>query len=334
MLAHLDAPPLTTASMIVVLSAAGCGLSLPPVDPTGAGATDGYEEFFIDEQGVYTQPQGGCPTETPLYLLGDGMRDALNLKGWYGSLGEDVEDDCTMAGHRCAEPTDFVESQNAQPDALVGWDSTWADGATLSVYSGHGAHNLIRFRRPSYTPGGVPVCDLVLSDRVALGIGGGNRARVAVFAASCVGYAADLLEADGADDFRDGLGFQSNSWQFLTFFDSPSMDLTMMPNFVTKLGQGMPNLRAWIEATELSEGGIYNQPIVYTTYNSVADAPQPGDYLGTRHEAAQLLTGLHLPAPAPTQFTSFHFTYSLDDGDPWNDDPDLVTGCTDLIPGN
>jgi hypothetical protein len=311
-----------------------CGIPLGVEQPP-SGGTDGYEMFFIDEQAFYTTPIGGCPSETPLTPLGDDLRDALNEKGWLGSLGEDANDICGTPGHRCAQPSDFVEAGNAQPDGLVGRDSVWGDAATLTVYTGHGAHDLLRFRRPSHTPGGASVCDLEFSDpnRVALGYGQGNRARVALFAASCVGYAADLLVPNAAFDFADGLGKHNNSWQFLTFFDSPTLEITMLPNFVTLLGQGKENLRAWIEATEFNPPNDYNQPIVYSLYNNVADAAQPPDYLGTRHELAQLLWGLHLPPTAPTMYTSFQFTYSLDDGDPNNDDP-MPSECLDNIPGN
>lgn len=77
----------------------------------------------------------------------------------------------------------------------------------------------------------------------------------------------------------------------------------------------------------------YNQPIVYTTYNAVADAGQPFDYLGTRHESSNLLTGAELPPTAPTPHTAFMYTYSMGDGNPNNNDP-VPSDCIDNIPGN
>ena len=318
----------TSLSFLVLV---GCGL--PPVENPGLGLdTDGYEQFYVDEQAFYTQPIGGCSVETPLTPLADDVRDALEEKGWFGMIGEDANDICSMPGHKCAIPTDYVEEQDDQPDGLVGHDGLYGDAATFSVFTGHGAHNLLAYRRPSVTPGGSNVCQIFFSDRVRLGIAGGNRARVAAFAASCVGYAADLLQEDGADDFRDGLG-QSNSWHHLTFYDSPTMDTLMFPNFVTLSGQGKPTTEAWISATEFNPPLDYNQPIVYTTYNSVADAGQPFDYLGTRHEFSRLLTGAELPPTAPTMYTAFMYTYSLDDGDDDNNDP-MPSECADNIPGN
>lgn len=317
--------------VFVVVGVVGC--NLPPVeDPSVGWSTDGYEQFFVGEQAFYTAPIGGCSVETPLTPLADNVRDALVARGWSGVLGEDANDICTMPGHKCTMPADYVEQQGAQPDGLVGQDSFYGDAATLSIFSGHGAHNVMAFRRPSTLPGGSDVCQLLLSDRVRLGRLGGGRTRVAAFAASCVGYAADLQQGLGADDFRDALG-ESNSWQYLAFHDSPTLDLLMFPNFIALLDQGSATNTSWIDAMEFDAPMTYNQPIVYTTYNAVTDAAMPFDYLGTRHELSNLLTGAELPSPAPTMYTAFMYTYSLSDGNPNNNDP-LPSDCIDNIPNN
>lgn len=238
-------------------------------NPVGA-ATDGYEIFFIEEQGAYPFPIGSCQSDTPVSYWGDSLDGALRGRGWVGTRAMDPSDQCGGAKPHCAEPADFAESQDVHTYGLVGKDHLWADAATLSVFMGHGTHNLIAYRRPTITPTATEVCQLNFSDGIRLGYAGGNKTRVALFAASCVGFAADLLDPDDGDDFLDGLG-KRHSWQFLTFYDSPSLDDLMFPNFVTLLSKGDPNYLAWIGATYLNPPNDYNQPIVYTTYNAAAD---------------------------------------------------------------
>jgi len=159
---------------------------------------------------------------------------------------------------------------------------------------------------------------------------------VSVFAASCVGYDSDWLNAAGPHDFWNSLG-KGNSWQHLAFQDSPRIKSSMMKDFVDLLAQGQPNYSAWIDSQYRYSKSKYNQPIVFTIRNASADAGYPADYLGTRHEHANLLTGLHLPPVAPSTFgRSVTYSSSMDDddGDPFvddvNDDPE-PTDCIDYL---
>lgn len=156
-----------------------------------------------------------------------------------------------------------------------------------------------------------------------------------MIAASCVGYAADLLDEDPGSphDFWDSLG-QSNSWQYLAFNDSPAFDSPQMMAFYDLANQGHSNLYSWIQGLHSSPPDNFNQPIGFTIRNPVYDAAQPADYLGTRHELANFLTGAHLPPVAGgTANRELQWTYTQDDGDPLNDDPD-VSDCEDNLLGN
>lgn len=174
--------------------------------------------------------------------------------------------------------TDYVEGQDSPPlgeddHGLVGEDHLWGDAQTISAFSGHGGHNGLAFRRGVPTPAGT-ICQVNLHNRMRLGLAWGTRARVTMIAASCVGYAADVLTPEGPADFWDGLG-RSNSWQYLAFYDSPAFDSGEMMTFYNLVDQGHSNQYAWIYGLDFSAPDNNNQPIVYTLRNPIDDAAQP-----------------------------------------------------------
>lgn len=312
---------------------AGCGLPVGSEIPTtGAGGT-GYPTYYIGEQNFYNAPFDGCMENTHLAVVGAQLNTALKSMAWIGQYGQD-HNPCDVP--KCAEPADYVEGSAVFANALQGADHLWADNATFAVFAGHGAHDALEFRRSNVTSSNARVCGIRFNSDVLLGSGWGGRTRVAAWAASCVGYAADLNEAGGADDFHDSLG-QSGSWQHLGFYDSPRIHPDQLAGFVDQmqLGGVDDNLTAWIDSQWLYsfQDEYYNQPIVWTGTDTVVDAGQPSDYIGTRHESANLFTGDHLPPPSPTMVDRAMFTASFDDGDPGNGDP-VPTDCIDNIIGN
>lgn len=148
-----------SAAVVVIVYCMLTGCGLPPVNPPPVGDTDGYKTFFVGEQNIYPSPQGDCESEEHIDITTDAFVMALRTRvpAWQGVHATDLQPAC-MEG-KCAEPSDYVEGSYSWPEGtplhgLKGEDHLWGDSRTISVFSGHGAHDALSFRRPTVTPDG------------------------------------------------------------------------------------------------------------------------------------------------------------------------------------
>ncbi len=304
---------LTAVAAVLATAMPACGWKLCPpsgcVDSSSGGDTDGipalYESYFMSDNHDY---QNGSPA--PTRLLGQGCRvpgDSLNevtlllesrlrSRRWRGLRHED-DDLMNPPTFR----TEFKEATSALP--LLGQDDRFADAATLAVFAGHGSsspHTLIWSRVDASRECAMPFSQVTPDgeDIIRLGTQGGARARLAIYAASCIGFDPNVPDREqniNLSVFRDTLG-QSRVWQHLTFFDSPSLNSDALGVWVDRVARDGSNALDWLGATFQAQGGTRNQPIAYTVFPTANDpSPFPFD----RPEFANLLSGFGLEGPFP-----------------------------------
>lgn len=324
-----DVKPSARNLMALLVSGVGCVVPTGSDVPTTSAGGSGGPGYTISEVNFYTQSVN-CAPNTPSGVIGLGLDESLAtaLLGRYFA-------DVLCNETRCTEPTDFVEgsfhySTHPVYPGLVGEDYFYGDSARLSAFAGHGAHDVLSFRRGVSTTG-QPYCDARMHEDIRLGQSSGADARVGLYAASCVGYAADFVVWGGSNaaqgqDFWDGLG-QGKLYQHLGFFDSPEIPTFSLAAFGDRVKAGDSNYDAWFQTQTFATGKTRNQPIVYTVR---ADA-ESDEVLGDRHEFANLVTSDRLPT-APLTGPSLHMiaTTTFVDTDFFNDDVE-ASACIDNI---
>jgi hypothetical protein len=268
--------------VLILATTPACGLEIwgaEGIESWGQTEGDADKTFHFEHVVGYAstvecQQNMQPPNQYPAFF------NKIKQFGWHG-----------IHESNAARPNDFADDAVALP---TGADLLKADAATLAIYYGHGNHNLLSWTNKAEDAAPANVCDLDVARDVRLRKLGGDKARIAIWMASCVGYT----------DFSNPLNTMiytlgaSDALQQMGFFDSPSVSPNLLADFVDKLGPGIAgapgvlgNSERWLEAFTWNND-IHNQPVVFT-FKLALDG---FDEFPDRIEYANLLSLSHLPA--------------------------------------
>lgn len=269
----------------------GCGVIGPATGPLTGGGTDGFSDYII-ENTEYFNAAAGC-SSSQLNNVTSAFDNVIKSK-FLGSRLHDGSSECLTGGSNCPFPSYIVDNQLSL-SFVDGTDQFRADGASLFVYAGHGGIDPIAGPHTHFTaidpgnPTTPSTCRPRFDNHIRLGKQAGAKARIAIWAASCIG-AGNWNSQSNA--FWDTLG-QSNTLQHLAFFDSPDIGDAELGKFANAVKNGAHNYAAWLAELSYSDNGFYNQPVVFT----LKATNESDDDFYDRIENSSFWTMEHLPEP-------------------------------------
>lgn len=281
--------------------------------PTGYGAdTDGDFSYNIQECSRYDVFD--CYS-TDVDEITDLFENTVTPK-FSGERLHDGSSECVLGGQDCPLPSQAAESTEMF-GAVPGQDDQYADSAGVFVFAGHGGSTPLGGPALSYTildPGNPDAgCNAHFKHHIRLGRYGGAKARVGIYAASCIGaghwHEPGLSITSWYQSFAESL-----TWQHLAFQDSPSILTNELKKFAMMTKLGVDNSFAWRSALEMNSAySAWNQPVAITRAKQGATYEQ----LVERTETANFYTMEMLPEPkGSTGLILVDDTFSFDLYDP------------------
>lgn len=257
------------------------------------------DDVATDDAATEGEPEPGIDVEIPakIYFMGE----SLDFSGGGACSNDDLNDvtgslalelqDAGWLGIRWVNqqswPEDFVET-TFFANAL---DKLYGDGATLSVYAGHGNVGLWQWGQPS----GAGACVLPLTSGMRLGTLAGDASTTVMSLTSCTGR---------ADQLWPTLGQPNRVRQILAYHNSPIIWGNQPRDFFRATANGMSNRVAWLTIMANKPGIGHNSPSLITIASSPASALE-------LHESASLasLAGLSAPAEDAQEFVFSYLDY-------------------------
>jgi len=195
-----------------------------------AGVANATYSYYIDGNTSYSTNHG-CGTNNDLDDDTASLASYLwnNGNGWTGNHWLDTN----------AWPQDFVEACASTPFGAGGLDSSFADSAFLSVFSGHMNSGQMFYAYP-HTESGVAMCSVTVGTNSRLGSMAGAQSNMMIYYGCCSLAISGLV---------NNANVQWNT-QAAGFLDDESDGVDDIKNFAAGTVYGSPNITQWTEDLE------------------------------------------------------------------------------------
>lgn len=196
--------------------------------------------YWTDEPQDYAEGNCGYPKGDSRDERTHPLRNGLDSMGWSG----------TYWSHEDAWPQDFIDSAYQ----AGGIDDQAADGVDLAIFSGHGNSGLLGFSHQHDTGSGAICHAGGTSDPNGIVLGRGNGG----VAGNLVAISCCFLNPHTISDV-----FENGTVQIMGYGSPSSTNTAMVQAFWDALDT-QNNIDAWLGAMEVSPGGGYQSPAVFT----------------------------------------------------------------------